>query len=137
ETADGLGGVGRPLARPESAQVDVQLAVREPGRGLLSPAHRQRGLPDPGRPADYRDRHRAVVTPGLIEPGVQRGQLGLPAGEVPDPAGSWAGVSPGAALPAGLDVPSRSPTERLIATSSSPAAPSSPSASVSSRTVRG
>jgi hypothetical protein len=64
--------------RVVSAQVDVQLAVREAPGDPVRPVHGESCLPDAGRAGDHRDRWRPVRR---REQRVQRRQLGLSSGE--------------------------------------------------------
>ena len=74
------GIAGRVIA----AEVQVQLPVGEPVRGLVRPVHGQRGLADPGCSPDRGDDHRSPAGGRLVrEPG-QGLQFGGPAAEVGD-----------------------------------------------------
>ncbi len=58
EPAQHVAGIGGPpVARVEPAQVRVQLPVGEAVRDPVRPVQRERGLPDPGGPADRGDHH--------------------------------------------------------------------------------
>jgi len=77
EAAQGLARIERRLAGREPAQVDVEPPVRIGVRGPLRPAHRDRGLADPGRSGDDRDGRQGVSATERV----QERQLGLPASE--------------------------------------------------------
>ena len=80
EDAQCLGGAQR-VGRPEAAQVHIQLPAGEPPRVLVRPVHRQRGLTHPRRPADHRDRRRAIAVWRFWQQRRHRGKLRCPPGE--------------------------------------------------------
>jgi hypothetical protein len=81
EPADRVRRGDRLLRRIKAAQVDIQLAIRELIGSLMSPVHRQRGLPDASCPADHGDHPRPIGTTWLVKNAAQRDQLVGPADE--------------------------------------------------------
>ena len=84
-------GSHRRTGRVETAQVHVQLPIRELPGGLVREMQGQRGLADPGRPGDDRDDRGRAPLGGL---GRQSGELlqrPVPAGEMPRRGGQLPG----------------------------------------------
>jgi hypothetical protein len=66
EPAHRLGRLHDPQARVETAQIHVQVAVREPVRDAMRPVHGESGLADAGSAGDRGHRHRTGL-PGQLE----------------------------------------------------------------------
>ena len=78
-----LARLHRRPGRVEAAQVDVELAVREPVPHLVCPVHGERGLTHPGGTGDRRDHDRGRLPAGGVQQRVKLCQLVGPAGEPP------------------------------------------------------
>ena len=100
-----------------AVQGQVKLAVGETASQPVGRVHRERGLADPGHPADRADPHNPTASGQAIQPFRRPVKLGPAAGEAGDvprqPAGRRRGERPqGRALPGRHHIPGQAPPAR-------------------------
>jgi len=100
-----------------AVQGQVKLAVGETASQPVGRLHRERGLADPGHPADRADPHNPTASGQAIQPFRQPVKLGPAAGEAGDvprqPAGRRRGERPqGRPLPGRHHIPGQAPPAR-------------------------
>ena len=122
-----------------AVQGQVKLAVGETASQPVGRVHRERGLADPGHPADRADTHHPTASGQAIQPFRQPVKLGPAAGEADDvprqPAGRGRGERPRGRPPPGRHhVLGQAPPARA-ATNNSATAPGRPSARASNTAV--
>ena len=81
EDTDGLGWRASGPAGPKPRRFTYSCPSGNPPACLVRPVHRQRGLTHPRRPADHRDRRRAIAVWRFWQQRRHRGKLRCPPGE--------------------------------------------------------